>query len=158
MTGPDRDLIRLGLGLLSLAALSACAERAPAPPPKAPTAQLAAATAAYSGLDIHCVDRREVNAFLGLKLSPGPHKVVVSYSVCGVDRNCTDFFGEVAFTAVAGASYRVEGALPLKATTAKLTVVNSKDGTLVAGPFPGARNALGEDPKEHFACAAKATG
>ena len=99
-----------------------------------------------------------VDAFLGLHLAPGPHKVVVSYSVCGVDRNCTDFFGEVRFTAAAGGSYRVEGALPLKATTAKLTVVNANTGALVAGPFAGPRNVMSEDPKEHFACAAKAAG
>ena len=144
----------------ALLGVAACAAEKPAPPPapKAQTAQLEVTREAYSGVDIHCVDGREVDAFLGLKLPPGAHKVVVSYSVCGANRNCTDFFGELGFTAAAGVQYRVEGKLPVNATTAQLTVVNAKDGKAVAGPFPGQRNVMSDDPKQYFHCAPRAAG
>lgn len=121
-------------------------------------AMLSATMGTYTDVDIHCVDGREVEALLGLKLASGPHKAVVSYSVCGVDRNCVGYMGEVGFNAAAGAGYRIEGKLPIGATTAQLTVVDAKDGKPVAGPFPAARNVMGEDPKRHYNCAPKAAG
>jgi len=147
-------------GLAAVLALAACAEKAPPPrpAPKVETAMLQVARGAYTGVDINCVDGREADAFLGLKLPPGAHKLVVSYSVCGVDRNCVDYFGELAFTAAAGGQYRVEGKLPLKSKTAELTVVNARDGRRVAGPFAGERNFMAEDPKRHFGCAPRAAG
>ena len=98
----------LALGLAA-SALGSCAEK-PAPPPPAKPPQMAMLSATmgtYTDVDIHCVDGREVEALLGLKLASGPHRAVVSYSVCGVDRNCAGYMGEVGFNAAAGEGYRI---------------------------------------------------
>jgi len=162
LASPRREILPFGALALAAAAagLGSCAEKtAPqAPAPKAETAMLSSTMGVYTDVDIHCVDGREVDSLLGLKLPPGPHKVVVSYSVCGVDRNCVGYMGEIGFTAAAGRGYRVEGKLPLNATAAQFTVVNAKDGKPVAGPYSGERNVLAEDPKQHYRCAPKAAG
>jgi hypothetical protein len=157
MTGKSRTL---ALMLAAAAALAACAEKhaAPPPPPKPAMARLSNAVGVYSGTDIHCLDGIETQSLLGLSLPAGPHRVVASYSVCGVDRPCADYFGQFEFTAVAGAKYLVEGDLDGKTNKAALTVLDAGSNAAVAGPFPAERNVLAEDPKHHFGCAPKAPG